>query len=589
MRPQTNTKFGTIARIRLWHACLLLIGIVFVVRLFYLQVIRHDFYQKSAAFSQLKEYEIPASRGVIKAKSGDQTVPLVLNETLFTLYADPKYVKDAGAAAEKLAKVTNRSASEYEAKIEKPDSPRYTVLAKRLTRQQHEAIDKLKLKGIGTREAPYRTYPDGQLASQLLGFVNDDGEGKYGLEEALDKELTGTPGQLRAITDAAGVPLAANKDNVVISPQSGTGLTLTIDIGIQQQLEDILKQGLEAAKSDSGSALIMDANTGAIRAMASAPTYNPAEYFKVTKPEVFNNTNVSDPLEVGSVMKPLTAAAALDIGVVSPNTSYYDPSFYKIDDATVTNIEEDGGAAQRTVTDVLKYSLNTGATWLLMQMGGGKINEQARTRWYEYMTKHYNFGAATGIEQGFEAEGTIPHPTDGFGLNITYANTAFGQGMTATPVQMAGAFAAVLNGGTYYKPTLIESTTDAAGKTTKKQPQVLRQAVRPEISQQLVRMLEITYQANRVVYGAPSIRSEYSVGGKTGTAQITKPGGGYYDDQFNGMYVGFIGGDKPQYVIVVRVNKPKIAGYAGSRAAAPIFVKLANMMIDSYGVTPKTN
>ncbi len=590
MRPQTNIKFGTIARIRVWHGVLIAVGILFVIRLFYLQVIRHDYYQKAAAFSQLKEYEVPAVRGVIQAKSGEQTVPLVLNETLYTLFVDPKYVKDASDVASQLAKATGAQANQYEDKIKHPDSPRYTVLAKRLTRQQHEAIDALKLKGVGTREAQYRTYPDGQLASQLLGFVNDDGDGKYGLEEALNQELRGTPGQLKAITDAAGIPLAANKDNVVIAPEAGKTLTLTIDVSIQQQLEDILKQGLESAKAESGSAMIMDANTGAIRAMASAPTYNPAEYFKVTKPEAFNNTNVSDPLEVGSVMKPLTAAAAMNLNTVNPSTSYYDPGFYKIDDAKVTNIEEDGGAAQRTVTDILKYSLNTGATWLLMQMGGGSINEQARTRWYDYMINHYNFGATTGIEQGYEAPGTIPHPTDGFGLNITYANTAFGQGMTATPLQMAGAFAAILNGGTYYKPTLIEATTDASGKQTKHKPEILhKQAIRPEISAQLVNMLQITYQANRTAYGAGPVRGEYAVGGKTGTAQITKPTGGYYDDLFNGMYVGFIGGDKPEYVIVVRVNKPKIAGYAGSKAAAPIFVKLANMMIDSYGVTPKTN
>ena len=386
------------------------------------------------------------------------------------------------------------------------------------------------------------------------------------------------------------MPLAANKDNVVIAPKPGQQVTLTIDVGVQQQLEDILKQGLDAAKSKSGSALIMDVRTGAIRAMASYPTFNPSEYFKVSDAAAFNNTNVSAPLEVGSIMKPLTAAAAMNIGVVGPNTSYYDPSYYRIDDATVRNIEEDGGAAQRTTTDVLKYSLNTGATWLLMQMGGGHINEQARTRWYDYMTNHYMLGKETGIEQGYEAEGIIPHPTDGFGLNITYANTAFGQGMTATPVQMGAAFAAIVNGGTYYRPTLIDSTTDVNGKETKKQPDAVKKdVVSKQVSSDLAKMLEITYQHNRIAYGAGPIRPEYSVGGKTGTAQISRPEGGYYDDQYNGMYAGFIGGDNPEYVIIVRVDKPGIAGYAGSKAAAPIFVKLANMMIDSYGVTPRSN
>lgn len=589
MRP-TKT-FNSIQRIRVFYAFLVILGGVFIIRLFYLQVIRHDHYQKAAAFSQLKEYEIPAARGIIQAKSGDKTVPLVLNETLYTLYADPKYVKDPSSAAEQIQKAIGGNKSDYENKIKKPDSPRYTILAKRLNRQQHESIDALKLKGIGTRESQYRTYPDGQLAAQLLGFVNDDGEGNYGVEQALNNELKGKPGQLKAITDASGVPLAANKDNVVIAPQAGTTLTLTIDIGIQQQLEDILKQGLDSAKSESGSALIMDANTGAVKAMASYPTYNPAEYYKVSDPNAFNNTSVSTPLEVGSVMKSLTAAAAINLGTVSPNTSYFDPGYYKIDGATVTNIEEDGGAAQRTVTDIVKYSLNTGASWLLMQMGGGQINEQARTRWYDYMTNHYFLGKPTGIEQGYEAEGIVPHPTDGFGLNITYANTAFGQGMTATPVQMAAAFASIINGGTYYKPHLVESSTDASGKQTVKQPEAVKKnVVSSDTSRQMVPLLETTYNYNRRAFGINiPVREEYSIGGKTGTAQISKPEGGYYDDKFNGMYTGFVGGDSPQYVIVVRVDKPKKAGYAGSKAAAPIFVNLANMMIDSYGVTPRSN
>jgi len=590
MRPEIKTQYGTITRIRFLYGILIVLGGLFVVRLFYLQVIKHDFYQKSAAFSQLKQYEIPAERGVIQAKSGENVVPLVLNETLYTLFADPKYVTDPKTASEAVAKAIGGNAGDYQKKIQEPDSPRYSVLAKRLSSEQHEAIDKLKLKGIGTREAQYRTYPDGQLAAQLLGFVNDDGEGKYGLEQALNNELKGTPGQLKAITDAAGVPLAANKDNVVIAPKAGNKVTLTVDIGVQQQLEDILKQGIEAAKGESGSALILKVDDGSIVAMASYPTYNPAEYYKVSNPALYNNMSVSSPLEVGSVMKPLTAGAAINLGMVSPSTSYYDPSYYKIDGATVSNIEEDGGAAQRTVTDVVKYSLNTGATWLLMQMGGGQINEPARTRWYDYMTNHYHLGKQTGIEQGFEADGVIPSPTDGFGLNITYANSAFGQGMTATPMQMGAAFAAMLNGGTYYKPHLIDSTEDSSGSTVKKQPEIVsRDVVRPEVSQQLIDIMEKTYAYNKLNFGVREpVRPEYSVGGKTGTAQISRPEGGYYDDQFNGMYVGFVGGDKPEYVIVTRVDKPKIAGYAGSKAAAPIFVKLANMLIDSYGVTPRS-
>ena len=354
-------------------------------------------------------------------------------------------------------------------------------------------------------------------------------------------------------------------------------------------MEDLLKAGLDKAKAKSGSAFIMDPNNGAIKAMANYPTYNPAEYFKVENGETFNNSAVSSPLEVGSIMKPLTAAAALDKGVVSRNTTYYDPSKYKIGDATVTNIEEDGGAGTRSVADILELSLNTGATWLLMQMGGGEINQKARETWYDYMTNHYRFGKTTGIEQGYESPGTVPDPNKGYGLNIQYANTAFGQGMSATPLQMGAALSAVINGGTYYKPRLVESTTNSKGKVTKKKPEISeRNVVSPKVSEEMVGLMQGVVNKNYAVYGMRKPDGRHIIGGKTGTAQITKPTGGYYEDKFNGTFMGFLGGDSPEYVIFVRVNEPGIKGYAGSKEAAPIVGSITEMLINNFNATPKT-
>jgi cell division protein FtsI/penicillin-binding protein 2 len=237
---------------------------------------------------------------------------------------------------------------------------RYAVLAKKLDKAQKEKIDALDIKGIGTREESYRTYPQGELAAQILGFVDNEGKGKYGLEQALNNELQGTPGQLRAITDAQGVPLVANTDNIITRPQKGDRILLTIDVSMQKQMEDILKAGLDKAKAKSGSAFIMDPSTGAIKAMANYPTYSPGEYYKVENGDVFNNAAVSAPLEVGSIMKPLTAAAALDKGVVNRNTTYYDPSKYKIGDATVTNIAE---SASKAYGDEVKVQVSCLTDW----------------------------------------------------------------------------------------------------------------------------------------------------------------------------------------------------------------------------------
>jgi cell division protein FtsI/penicillin-binding protein 2 len=588
MNPPIISTAISIKRIRIWYALLLLLSAVFVVRLFYLQVIKHDYYQTAALRGQFKQYEIPPVRGVIEAHNGSGTVPIVLNETKYTLFADPVYVKDPTDAADKIARAIGGNAGDYEKQLRTPET-RYVVLAKKLDQSQSEAIKKLELKGIGTRDVPQRTYPQGMLAAQMLGFVNDEGQGKYGLEQALDSKLQGTPGQLKAITDASGIPLAANRDNIMTEPKAGERVLLTIDVGMQQQLEDLLKNGLERAKSGSGSALILEAKTGAVKAMANLPTYNPAEFYKVEDGNIFNNAAVSAPLEVGSVMKPLTAAAAIDQGVVKKDTTYFDPSVWKIDDAKVTNIEEDGGAGTKSVADILQLSLNTGATWLLMQMGGGgEINQRGRQAWYDYMTGHYRFGQLTGIEQGYESEGSVPSPTDGFGLNIQYANTSFGQGTTQTPLQMGAALASAVNGGTYYRPHLVEKTVDASGKETVKQPEALvNNVVKPQVSQDLRSLMEYSFSKNYKVYGMSSLRPEFSIGGKTGTAEVHRPEGGYYTDRYNGMFLGYVGGAEAQYVIVVRVNEPKIAGYAGSKAAAPIFVDLANMLMNNFGVTPK--
>ncbi len=588
--PKSNRRpepSGTGRRLSIWYGVLIFILIIFTARLFYLQIIRHDYYRAQALADQLKEYIIPAERGTIKAKSGSGEVPLVLNEKLYTLYADPVFIKNVRDSADKVAAVMGAKADDYEKKMKTPIT-RYVVLERRLSEDQRKKIEGLKLPGIGTQPQNYRTYPQGSLAAQVLGFVNNDGEGAYGVEQALDETLKGVPGKLKAITDAEGVPLAASRDNIQVDPKPGKDIVLTLDLGIQKQLEAILKQGLDNSKSASGGALIMEADSGAIRAMANFPTYDPAQYFKNTDAQAFNNALVSSPLEVGSIMKVLTVPAALDQGVVKSDTSYSDPNHWNLDGHEITNIEEIGGPGTRSITDILNRSINTGAVWLLMQMGGktGQVTDSARERWHDYMVNRYRLGQTTGIEQGYEAEGSIPDPKKGYALQLTYANTSFGQAMTATPLQMAAALAAILNGGTYYRPTLVDNTIDASGKAQIQKPEALRSGVvSPQVGQDLKVMLEYAVAHHSFKKPFPA---NFSVGGKTGTAQIANPAGGYYDDRFNGTYVGFVGGDKVQYVIAVRVNEPKVGKYAGSGAAQPIFGDLAHMLINDFNVIPRS-
>lgn len=573
-------------RLNVWYGLLVLICVAFIARLFYLQVIKHDFYRTQALSDQLKEYVIPAERGIIEAYQGDKAVPLVLNEKLYTLFGDPGLISDVKLAAAKTADITAAKPADYEVLMKKRDT-RYVVLTKRLSESQKDKIVALKLPGVGVQAEHYRTYPQGSLAAQILGFVNSEGKGNYGIEQALDYDFAGQPGRLKAITDANGVPLVASKENTQIDPVPGKKVRLTIDLAMQKELESILAKGLSRANSKAGSALIMDPYSGAIKAMANFPTYNPAEYFKVSDQNIFANPAVGSALEIGSSMKVLTAAAALDLGVIKEDTSYYDPNRWTLNGHPVTNIREISGPGQRNIADILNLSLNTGATWMLMQMGGGEINKQARERWHNYMTEHYRLGKPTGIEQGYEAAGYIPPPNSGFALDLAYANTSFGQAMTLTPLQMAAALSSIVNGGTYWQPRLIDATYNAKGDKVPKTPKIVRKnVVSAQTSQALRRLMEYVVTNHNF---SPKLNPNYGIGGKTGTPQIANPAGGYYEDRFNGTYIGFVGGDVPKYVIAIVVREPRIGTYAGAGAAQPIFGDLARMLISNFNVPPKNS
>jgi cell division protein FtsI/penicillin-binding protein 2 len=584
-----------VKRVRTWYALLIFIVAVFGIRLFYLQIIRYDHYKTAALHDQLREKEIPATRGIISVHDGDGTVPLVLNQKLYTLFADPvdiqTYKTNTDKLAGALASTLGGNFNDYKQALTRKDT-RYSVLAKKVSEAQRDKLMGQKFAGLYSEAQDYRTYPQGALASQLLGFVSDNGTGEYGIEQALNKQLTGTNGQLKAITDLQGVPLAASKGNVEIAPKNGDNLLLTVNLAMQAQLEKILANQYQKTKSKGLSAIVMDPDTGAIKAMANFPTYDPANYGKVTDAKVFQNNAVSEAIEPGSTMKLLTTAAALNQGVIAPDTSFYDPAHWVVDGFNITDIEEDGGARTQTISSLLNLSLNTGAVWELMQMGGGQINSRARNAWYDYMVNHFQLGKPTNIEQGYESDGLIPKPADnGAGINLTYANSSFGQGVLVSPLQMAAAVSSMLNGGTYYQPYLIDSTTDSAGKTSVTKPKVVQKnVVSAAVSQEMQPLMEYVVQQHRIDgFNYLNFPSQYSVGGKTGTAQIANPSGGYYADKYNGTYVGFVGGDQPQYVIVVFNLQPGVAGYAGSYGGQPVFGDIAHMLIDNGYVRPRSH
>jgi cell division protein FtsI (penicillin-binding protein 3) len=557
---------------------LFIVGAVLVARLFYVQIIRHEHYQSLASAEHTKKFEIPAARGIISMLDGDKTTPVVLNEFKYTIYADPGYISDAATTADKLASLVNKDKESLKELLQTNGS-RYVVLAKKLSKEQADKIDKLELKGVGKKEVPVRTYPQGNLASQLLGFVNDEGSGQYGIEEYENSQLAGEAGLEKAITDIRGIPLAINNDNVLKPSVSGDDIVLTVDIGMQRLMEDILKKGIERTRSIKGNAIIMEANTGAVKALASYPSYNPETYDQTKDISLFVNPIISGTWEPGSVIKPLLMAAAFTEKSITPDSTYFDQGYVYVDDRKITNAFN-YGAQTMSIRDIINKSLNTGAVHVLKTLGGGDINQRARETWYKYLTSEYRFDKTTGIEQSGEVSGYISKPNEGDGLNVRYANMAFGQGMTLTPIQLVAAYAALLNGGKYYQPTLI-SEINSDGKVSKNQPKLVASGIISEQASSWVK--EMTKNALETNYPFARI-SGYQLGGKSGTAQVPDGHGGYKTDLYDGTYIGYISGKNGlQYIMMIRLDEPK-TGALASYEAAKVWAEACSQLINNYAI-----
>lgn len=561
------------------------VGVVLVGRLFSLQIVNHQRYRVLATREHNRKYEIPASRGQIYLKDGDDRSPLALNQNLKLLYGDPKQVTDPVKAAKALVALTGDSVDDYTKALSSPGE--YVVLKQKVTTELASKITALHLDGIGLSDQQYRTYPEGQLASQVVGFVNQDGKGQYGIEGFLDKDLAGTPGRLSAKTDIAGNPIAT-ADNIVDQPVNGKSFILTLDRNIQAQSEKFLKDGVQAVGAKSGSVIVMDPKTGAIKAMANWPTYDANDFGSVKDYSLFSNSVVSDQFEPGSGFKVITMSTGLDTGKVKPDTTYDDSGEFKQDGYVIHNAENHKFGIQ-TMTDVITKSLNTGVIFVLKSLGGdpNAINLTGKKTLYDYITKHFGFGVATGVEQEGEASGNVVAPNKGAnGNNVNYANMTFGQGISVTMIQMANAVSAIANGGKLYQPYLVDTTIEADGTEHKTDPRVINpRVISPEAAKQMTDMMITVVQHGS---GWAAKMKGYDVAGKTGTAQIPRADGQGYEDGKNiGSFVGFAPVQDPRFVIMVRINEPKVSGFAET-TTVPVFAHIADWMMKYYAVPPNS-
>ncbi|MCX6728756.1 MAG: penicillin-binding protein 2 [Candidatus Saccharibacteria bacterium] len=556
---------------------------IFVVRLFYLQVIQHGYYIDLANKEQVKRLTIPAKRGRIYAISGQTPVPLVMNQDVYTVFADPTETTNDNEIISTIEKVAGGSArSNIQGLLNRKDT-RYQILATKISLAQANMIKSKHFSGIGFQAGTQRVYPEGSLAAQILGFVNDEGIGQYGVEGKLNTQLTGENGLLQSVTDVNDIPLTIGNHNINKPAKDGVNEVLSIDPSVQSYTEQALQSGLKRTGATRGSAIILDPQTGKILAMANLPTYDPSKINEVQNNAAFNNGVVSQPYEPGSDMKTMTMATGIDKGVVDANSTYVNTDHIQVDDVTISNASL-GQTGTITLQHAMNWSLNTGFVTVAMRLGNGTaITRQARDTMYDYFHNKFHLGKLTGVEVSGERAGVIIPPTEEQGNAVRYSNMAFGQGMDVTMVQVASAFCSIVNGGNYYKPTVLAGKVDNNGNYV---PNPIKTPTHPIKLATAYQVREMTHIARTTNF--PGVdKPGYYVGGKTGTSQVINSKGVYSSDETVGTYLGYGGTESTsRYVIMVQVSGDHKM-LAGNYDAMPIFTDISNWMLGYLNIQPK--
>jgi len=578
-------RFRVKSRTELLAMAIIALMAIFVVRLFYIQVIRHDYYVAQADSEQMKKFTLHAKRGEIYALDGDSPTKLVMNETVYTVWADPQTIQDRQAVVDAINRVaggdTRANFGQY---LDKKDT-RYQVLATKVSRKQAELLKKANLAGVGFDAVTQRVYPEGSLASQVLGFVDAEGSGKYGFEQAYDGRLKGRDGLLKTVTDVRSVPLTVGDKNINIPAVDGQSPVLSIDRNVQAKTEKALADAVTRTGAKRVSAIVMDPSTGQVMAMANMPTYDPSKLSEVQDVALFNNATINHPYEIGSVAKTFTIAAGLDKGVMKPDSTYVNEGSIRVDDRIINNASKTTKLGTITMQDALDWSLNTGMVTIAQRLGNGsEITYGARQTIYQYFHDRMLLGQKTGIELAGESGGIIISPDDAQGNAVRYSNMSFGQGMDLTMVQAAAAFCAVVNGGAYYTPTVVAGNMNG---TTFQKATATPHAQRVISAEASAQAREMIHHAHYATY-KPADRPGYYIGGKTGTSQTIDPKTGEYrNDETIATYLGFGGSDPslPRYVIMTSVYGN--GNYGGGADAKPIFNDISNWLIDYLKLQPK--
>lgn len=540
-------------------------------RLFYWQIVRGEFLQSQADNQHFTDTKLDAVKGNIFFS--DKSILVSTNPT-YVLYGLPKEIaKDQKIQVSyALAKILSESENDLDAMakdfVNKLEQDLYWVSLKRnIPINQKKQIEKLNLSGIGFNQSSSRFYSEGSSSAHLLGFVNSDDKGNFGLEGFYDRELKGISGSIRHEKDALGLPILIG-DFLTNNARNGKNLILNIDRSIQYIVEQSLKVGVEKYGAKAGSVVVMDPVTGGILAMASFPNYNPAKYFDFPK-EFYRNPVVADQYEPGSTFKVLVMAAAVNEDLLKADTKCDNCSGPVAISGFSIRTWNNKYYSDSTMKDVIVHSDNTGMVFAARKLGLDKF--------YSYI-ENYGFGASTNIDLQDESSPDI-RPKKSWG-EIDLATASFGQGIAVTPIQMVTAVSAIANGGNLMEPHVVKEITNEDGSFVIK-PKIVRRVIKDSTAQVIKEMMLAAVEEGE----ARTLKIKgFKIAGKTGTAQI--PVAGHYDaNKTIASFVGFAPVDNPKFVMLVRFDEPSSSIF-GAETAAPTFFDIAKQLLFYYKIAP---
>jgi cell division protein FtsI/penicillin-binding protein 2 len=557
-------------RINIVIVIVFLIGGIVLSRLFYLQINQGEYYKAMAQGQQTSLSETQGERGEVTFKNGEI---LAMTEKEPYLFVSPEEIKDKEVTAQMLAEKTGKNVDSLLALMNKEGSF-FEVVEENIDKDKADEISGLGLDGVHIGYKTKRYYPSEKTASQLIGFINQEGLGQYGLEGYYDDQIKGE----EAVSKTEKNPWSflfklSEKDSL-----NGSSLKLTIDYNIQFMAEKVLNESVEKYDAEGGEIIVMDPNTGAIIAMAQNPNFNPNDYQDASM-ESFQNSCIQKLFEPGSIFKPVTMSMAINEKAVTPDTVFDDKLGYKqFGTYKVYNYSEKIWG-KITMTEVLQGSVNTGVMYAESLIGHEKF--------YNYL-KSFGLFENTGVDLAGEVSSSnkeLKKALDNH-IEVTFGNVSFGQGVGITPLQMIRAFSTVVNGGKLYKPYIVESIT-ANGKEKKIEPTVVREnVISPETSTTMKNMLVNVVEKG---FGHLAKIPGYWIGGKTGTSQVPYSSLGInksgYSEHTWQTFMGFAPALNPKFIILVKLNNPT-ATKTSEYSAVPTFHDLAKYIIDYWQIPP---